>query len=89
MQIICDAATPQSNSAEGLSASTETIRQARKAAKKEINMYDLAVQQLNSVALNSMGFYPTTVLQGDGSRIDYAHDKPTIAESQIIYKKVY
>ena len=36
---------------------------------------------------NAMGIYETAEKQDDGSVIYYAHDKPTLSESQIIWKK--
>ena len=60
------------------------------AAKKEMNIsmsdYDLAVQQMNQLAANTLGFYQTAVKQEDGSLIVYRHDKPKLAESKIVYK---
>jgi hypothetical protein len=86
MQIACDAATPQANSLDGLSPKIQTIIQARKIVKQEISSYDLAVQQLTNLMAYSFGVYKTEEKQPDGSIIYYMHNKPTLAESQTIWK---
>ena len=41
---------------------------------------------MNNLVTNAMGLFETTEIQDDGSKIYYAHDKPTLAESKIIWK---
>lgn len=82
-----EAETPNKNSSTRYSAQTKTIVESRKMLQEKLNAYDLAVQQLNSVMANAMGYYTTSEKQEDGSNIDYMHDKPALAESQIIWKK--
>ena len=65
----------------------KAIVEARKNAEKQLTAYDIAVQQLTSIMTNAMGYYPIRVTQPDGSFIDYMCDKPSLAESQIIWKK--
>ena len=83
----CDAESPARNSSTRYSAETKTIIQARKEAQKQITAYDLAVQQLNDLVLHSFGVYKSEELLPDGSKIFYSHDKPTLAESQNIWKQ--
>ena len=52
----------------------------------KLSAYDIAVQQMNQLAANTMGFYSTTVAQKDGSILAYRHDKPKLAESKVVYK---
>jgi len=85
--ISCDAETPSRKQSVRFDASTKAIIEARKTVQRKLNEYDLAVKQLNSVMTNAMGYYATTEPQEDGSTIDYMHDKPTLAESTIIWKK--
>ena len=42
---------------------------------------------MNGLAINAMGYYETVEIQDDGSRITYMHDKPSMGDSKIIYKK--
>lgn len=83
MQLTCDAATPRTNSSDGLSAKTETIKQARKVAKQELGTYDLMVQQLTSLIANGVGVFKSEELDENGGKTYYTHDKPTMAESTI------
>ena len=65
------------------------MQAAKKETEKQISNYDLAVQQLSNLMANAMGVFETVQKQEDGSVICYAHDKPTLGESQIIWKKSY
>lgn len=55
--------------------------------EQQLKKYDVAVQEMNKLAANTMGFYYTQEVQDDGSIIAYWHDKPDKAESTIIYKQ--
>ncbi|WP_394910114.1 tail fiber domain-containing protein [uncultured Robinsoniella sp.] len=83
----CDAETPSRNSSERYSQMTKAVVEARKEAKKEISSYDLYVQELNSLALNSLGYYETITRGDDGSMIKYMHDKPEMKDSKVVYKR--
>lgn len=83
----CDAETPSRNSSERYSQMTKAVVEARKEAKKEISSYDLYVQELNSLALNSLGYYETIIREDDGSMIKYMHDKPNMKDSEVVYKR--
>lgn len=85
--IACEAESPSKKQSVRFSPQTKAIIEARKIAKEQLTAYDLAVQQLNGLMTNAMGYYPSSEILEDGSRIDYAHDKPTLAESMIIWKK--
>ena len=41
---------------------------------------------MNELAANTLGFFYTEEVQEDGSVITYRHDKPTLADSKVIYK---
>jgi len=83
----CEADSPMRNSSGRSTPQTKFESIAKEIANQKINAYDLAVQQLNSLMTNAMGYYPTVVKLPDGSQIDYMHDKPTLAESVIVWKK--
>lgn len=83
----CDAETPARNSSQKYDQITKAAIKAREEAKKEISSYDIAVQQLNSLALNSLGYYETITREDDGSMIKYMHDKPEMKDSKVVYKR--
>lgn len=85
--ILCDAESPSKKQSVRYSPETKVIIEARKEVNRQLTAYDLAVQQLNGLMTNAMGYYPSYEALEDGSRIDYAHDKPTLAESMVIWKK--
>lgn len=87
-QIACEAEDPVRNGSMYVSASAATaVAAARRDAEKQISEYDKAVQQMNQLAMNAMGFHTTYVDLEDGSRIVYLHDKPTLEDSKTIYKQ--
>lgn len=48
--------------------------------------WETAVGDLQDELENSSGLYPTEEKQPDGSTIYYFHDKPTLEESQVVFK---
>ncbi len=86
MQLACDAASPQANSAEGLNASTELTRKARRVAQEEISAYDQVVQQFTNLMTYGFGLHKSEEKLEDGSTIYYMHDKPKREESNAIWK---
>ncbi len=85
MEVSCDAESPQKNSSAGLSEKTRVIMTARRVAKQEITTYDLAVQQITNLIAYGYGMYTTEEPQPDGSKKYYMHNKPTIAESSVVW----
>lgn len=65
----------------------KAIVEARKNIQKQITAYDIAQQTFNNLVFHSFGVYRTVEEQPDGSKIEYSHDKPTLAESQNIWKQ--
>ncbi|HEX3018552.1 MAG TPA: phage tail spike protein [Caproicibacter sp.] len=68
------------------SAVDQAIQKAKEDAKTTAKDYSAAVQQLNNLMANALGFYSTVVPQPDGSKIFYLHNKPKLADSNIIWK---
>lgn len=66
--------------------STKTIVAARQMVQKEKSAREEAIQRLAETLKSSSGLYMTQGPQQDGSIIYYMHNKPTIAESNIIWK---
>lgn len=82
----CGAKSVSKNSAAEYSITTKSIVKSRKEAQKQITEYDKAVQQLTSLITQSFGVYKTEEVLEDGSTIYYMHNKPTLAESQTVWK---
>lgn len=74
------------NSAKTYSEAAKTFVKAKKLVDKEKTAREQAVEQLARDLSNSSGLYVTTEKQPDGSTIYYMHDKPTLAESMIVWK---
>lgn len=85
-QISCTAETPSEKTYTRYGAGTKLLDKAKQETEVLLSAYDVAVQNMNQLAANTMGFYSTSVLQPDGSVISYRHDKPTLAESKVVYK---
>ena len=66
--------------------STKAIVAARRMVQKEKTAREEAIQRLAETLSSSSGLYMTQEPQQDGSIIYYMHNKPTIAESNIIWK---
>ena len=82
----CGAETPSRNSATSFSALTQAIVKARNAVKSEKTAREAAIAELARELSESAGLFMTEVEQQDHSIIYYMHDKPTLAESQIVWK---
>lgn len=82
----CSAKSPRRNSAANFSATTKAIVDVRNSLKKEMTLRQQAIAMLQQELDNSSGLYSTEVAQPDGSTIYYFHDKPTLAESAIVWK---
>lgn len=81
------AASTIRNSSKYYSNISKAIVEARKNTEEQISDYDLAVQQLTSIMANSMGMFTTSEKTENGGYIVYQHNKPTLEESDIIWKK--
>ena len=54
-------------------------------AKNQISRYDAGLQRLISTMANAMGLYKTEVVSANGGVIYYYHDRPTMADSSVVY----
>lgn len=86
-EIACQAEDPVRNGSDYFSDAARAVVEARRNTQKQLTEYDKAVQNMNQIAMNAMGFHTTYEEQPDGSRITYLHDKPNLSESKIIYKQ--
>lgn len=69
-----------------VSDGTKAIVEARRLVKIEKTEREKAVERLAGILASSGGLYMTEELQEDGSTIYYMHNKPTLEESDIIWK---
>lgn len=82
----CNAETPSRNSASSYSAMTRTVVKLRNSIEREKTDREKAIENLAEQLATSSGLYMTRQLQSDGSYIYYMHDKPTLAQSQVVWK---
>ena len=68
------------------SAPVEVLRKAKQMVAYEKTEREKAFEMLQETIANSSGMYVTAETQPDGSSIYYAHNKPTLAESDIVWK---
>lgn len=77
---------PIRNSSAYMSEATKALVEARQLVKDERTEREEAVERLNNTLKTSGGLYMTVEPQDDGSNIYYAHNKPTLEESDIVWK---
>lgn len=65
---------------------TTTDVEARKLINEERTARETAIKNLQQTLEKSSGMYTTAVAQPDGSTVYYSHDKPTLEESQYVWK---
>lgn len=85
-QISCNAESAARNSSKTYSLVTQAAVDARKSVWRERTDREQALQEFKDRLDNSTGVYTTVQTQQDGSKIFYLHDKPTLAESQAVWK---
>ncbi len=77
---------PIRNSSAYMSAATKALVKARQLVKDERTEREKAVERLANTLKESGGLYMTEEKQEDGSVIYYMHNKPTLEESDIVWK---
>ena len=82
----CSAKSAEEDASEFIGGQQAVVEQAKKDTEKKLSAYDTKLKQMNELAANTLGFYYTEEVQADGSTISYRHDKPTLADSKVIYK---
>ena len=89
-KVACNAASPTINGGKRLSETSKAIIANRKyadeAVEHERSEREAALEEMNKQLAESSGMYITSKKQEDGSTIYYAHDKPELSESQIVWK---
>ena len=82
----CSAKSAEEDASEFIGDQQTAVEQSKKDIEKKLSAYDVKLKQMNELAANTLGFFYTEEEQEDGSVITYRHDKPTLADSKVIYK---
>lgn len=82
----CSAKSAEEDASEFIGDQQAAVEQSKKDIEKKLSAYDVKLKQMNELAANTLGFFYTEEIQEDGSVITYRHDKPTLADSKVIYK---
>lgn len=82
----CSAKSAEEDVSEFVGGQQAAVEQSKKDIEKKLSAYDVKLKQMNELAANTLGFFYTEEAQEDGSVITYRHDKPTLADSKVIYK---
>lgn len=81
-----DAETQAEKQTVRFSAGAKAVQEANTSTKRQLSAYDLQSGHFSDMAALAMGLYSSDEELADGSKIRYWHDKPTLAESQTIWK---
>lgn len=84
--ISCGAVTPARKSASRYSEITQVYVDYRKDLQKEKTEREKALEELGNRINSSSGVFTTIERQDDGSNIYYLHNKPSLSESDMIWK---
>lgn len=84
--VTCDAQTPARNKATRYSAATQAYVELRKQIRKERTEREKALEELGNRLAASSGLYSTVEVQASGGKIFYLHDRPNLADSNIVWK---
>ena len=85
-KIACNAKSAAKNSSTQYSQATQAFVTARNMVKQEKTAREKALEEFGKRIDSATGVYTTVEPQENGSKIFYLHDKPTLAESQAIWK---
>lgn len=78
--------SPERNAASYSSNATQVYKKVQQQLIKQKTAWETAMEQLSEQVANASGLYTTEEEQPDGSTIFYMHNKPTLGESDIIWK---
>ena len=85
----CTASDPVRNMARYYtnSVAIQAIKAARKVTNEIMPLYDIEAQRMTGIVANALGFYTTREVQDDGSTIAYIHNRVSLENSDIIWKR--
>ena len=78
--------SPERHSGSYYSTAAEVYQKAKKDLKVNRTQWEQAIENLSQQVANASGLYTTEEEQPDGSTIFYMHNKPTLEESDIVWK---
>ena len=78
--------SPERNAASYSSNATQIYKKVQKQLIRQKTAWETAMEQLSEQVANASGLYTTEEEQEDGSTIFYMHNKPTLEESDIVWK---
>lgn len=82
----CSAETPSRNKAIKYSSETKNIVELRNRIKREETTRSAALKNLATQLAANTGFFITVETMDNGGSVYYMHNKPTLAESQYVWK---
>lgn len=82
----CSAEPQLRNNYGGSSAVTKALKGVKDAVKREKTAREAAVERLQTDLANSSGMYSTKKAESDGSVTYLLHDKPTLGQSEFVWK---
>lgn len=82
----CDLDTPERTASSYGGKAAEIYQKMKRITRRHYTEFEKQMKSLGERLDNSSGVYMTTEEQTDGSNIYYLHDKPTLKESQIVWK---
>ena len=85
-KVSCDAESPSKKNASRISKYTKVYQDLKNNLKRQKTAWEQAIEDLDNRLTNSSGLYSTIEQQEDGSNIYYLHDKPTLEESEVVWK---
>lgn len=85
-KVSCDAESPSKKNTSRISKYTKVYQDLKNNLKRQKTAWEQAIEDLDNRLTNSSGLYSTIEQQEDGSNIYYLHDKPTLEESEIVWK---
>lgn len=84
--IVCGADTPLKNSATRYSSATKSFLKSKKLLKSEQTLREQQIENLTNQLAVKSGMYTTIEASSGGGNIYYMHNKPTLAESSVVWK---
>lgn len=85
-QIACNAETPKKKSVSRYSEITKIYQEFRKTIQKQKTEFDKALDNLSQKLNESAGLHTTIETTSSGGKIFYLHDKPSLEESEAVWK---
>lgn len=82
----CGVESPERHGSSYYSTASEVYQKAKNDIKVNKTQWEQAIENLSQQVANASGLYTTEEKQSDGSTIFYMHNKPTLEESDIVWK---